>query len=219
MELAVERGWTDPALAEEFPQLGLLAARTGAHARGRSPAAVRERLRLLSDRYTGGKAVNLRQQPVPWAYRVFFRQIGIDPDDRRTPAEEAALERMRAGGFRSQGLVNDAITIAVVETGVALTAFDADGVSGEIGLRLARAGERLGAGDEGDGTVPLSAGTIVFSDAVRSIGLLFGEPAEGPAVTARTADVLLCGVVVKGVPEVSVEEALWTAAEMLAEGQ
>ena len=219
MELAVERGWTDPALAEEFPQLGLMVARTGARARGRSPAAVRERLRLLSDRYTGGKAVNLRQQPVPWAYRVFFRQIGIDPDDRRTPAEDAALERMRTGGFRSQNLVDDAITVAVVETGVALTAFDADRVNGEIGLRVARAGERLGAGKQGDGTVPLSAGTIVFSDAVRSIGLLFGELADGPAVTARTADVLLCGVVVKGVPAVSVEEALWTAAEMLAEGQ
>lgn len=215
MDLRIEHGWTDPGLAEEFPQLGVRLARTGAGGRRRSPPVVRERLRLLSDRYTGGKAINLRQQPVPWAYRVFFRQIGIDPDDRRTPAEEVALERMRAGGFASRGLVDDALTVAVVETGVAVTALDADRVSGEVGLRLTRPGERLG----GDGPLALSAGSIVIADAVRSLGLLFGEVADGFGAGPRTADVLLCAVRVKGVPEVAVEEALWTAAEMLAEGQ
>jgi DNA/RNA-binding domain of Phe-tRNA-synthetase-like protein len=215
VDLRIEHGWTDPGLAEEFPQLGVRLARTGAGGRRRSPPVVQERLRLLSDRYTGGKAINLRQQPVPWAYRVFFRQIGIDPDDRRTPAEEAALERMRAGSFASRGLVDDALTVAVVETGVAVTALDADRVSGEVGLRLTRPGERLG----GDGRVVLSAGSIVIADAVRSLGFLFGEVAEGFGAGPRTADVQLCAVRVKGVPEVAVEEALWTAAEMLAEGQ
>ena len=76
------------------------------------------------------QAVNLRHQPIPWAYRVFFRHIGLDPDEQRTPVEELALERMKDGGFKSQSLLDDALTIAIVESGVALRAFDADRVEG-----------------------------------------------------------------------------------------
>ena len=44
----------------------------------------------------------MRHQPIPWAYRVFYRHIGLDPDVQRTPVEELALERMKQGGFKSQ---------------------------------------------------------------------------------------------------------------------
>lgn len=215
-DLRIERGWTAPDLAEEFPHLGVLSARVEAAARRRSPRPVRDRLRGLSDRYTGSKAVNLRQQPIPWAYRVFFRQIGIDPDERRTPPEEIALERMKAGGFPSRSLVDDALTIATIETGVAIVAFDADRVEGEVGVRVSRRGERLGAGAEAHaGAFPLSSGQIVIADAERSLALLFGALAEGRGVRPGTERILLCAVRVKGVPEVAAEEALWTAAEVL----
>ncbi len=176
---------------------------------------MKDRLRILSDRYTGGKAVNLRQEPIPWAYRVFFRQIGIDPDDRRTPPEEAALERMRAGGFRSRNLLDDALTIAVVETGVAVLALDADRVSGPVGLRLSRERERLGGG-EGR---PLAARQIVLADSEHALGVLFGDLGDERGVTSATTRMLLVAVQVKGVPEVSVEEALWTVAEALEDGR
>ena len=81
---------------------------------------------MLSDRFAGGQAINLRHQPIPWAYRVFYRHIGLDPDEQRTPVEELALERMKHGGFSSQSLLDDALTIAIIESGVALRAFDAD---------------------------------------------------------------------------------------------
>ena len=68
----------------------------------------------------------MRERPIPWAYRVFFRQIGLDPDRTRTPVEQLALERLHDGAFKSRGLPDDALTIAIVETGVALRAFDAD---------------------------------------------------------------------------------------------
>ena len=73
---------------------------------------------MLADRYTGGKVVRMRQEPIPWAYRVFFRQVGIDPDSDRTPVEAIALERMRAGGFKSENIVDDALLLATLETGV-----------------------------------------------------------------------------------------------------
>ena len=219
VDLTVERGVTDPELAEEFPALRLHLARVEARARPRSPRSVKQRLRTMSDRYTGGKAVNLRQEPIPWAYRVFFRQIGIDPDDRRTPAEEVALERMKWGGFRSVSLLDDALTIAIVETGVAVLALDSDRLEGDLGLRLSMPGERLGVapGDDPLGTRPLSSRQIVVADAVRSVAVLFGETSEGRGVNTETERMTLCGVQVKGVPEVSVEEALWTVAAVLDE--
>ncbi len=60
----------------------------------------------------------MRQDPVPWAYRVFWRQVGIDPDTDRTPVEQIALDRLKWGGLRSRNLLDDAITIATLETGV-----------------------------------------------------------------------------------------------------
>ena len=221
VDLHVERGWTCTELADEFPALALhVVIVEGAPGR-RAPRAVKQRLRLLSNRYTGGKAINLRQEPIPWAYRVFFRQIGLDPDQRRTPAEEIALERMKWGGFRSASLLDDAITIATVETGVALLALDADRVEGPLGLRLSSPGERLGVavGDERVGARPLSSRQIVVADSVRSLAVLFGEAAAGRGVSRDTTRMALCAVQVKGVPQVSVEEALWTMAGVLEEGR
>ena len=47
----------------------------------------------------------MRREPVPSAYRVFYRHIGLDPDVVRTPIEEAMLARMLQGGFSSDGLL------------------------------------------------------------------------------------------------------------------
>lgn len=220
VDIAIQQGWVDPELAEEFPALRLHLAAVDAKPARRSPRPVRQRLRTLSNRYTGGKAVNLRQEPIPWAYRVFFRQIGIDPDSRRTPPEEIALERMKWGGFRSHSLLDDALTIATVETGVALLALDADRSEGEVGLRLSRPEERLGGvSGEAAGARPLSASQIVVADAVRALAVLFGDVAEGRGVHPGTERIALGAVQVSGVPQVSVEEALWLTVEVLAEDE
>jgi DNA/RNA-binding domain of Phe-tRNA-synthetase-like protein len=208
----IESGWVDADLQVEFPELRLrwIEHEGGS---GRTPEDIKERLRGLSNRYTGGKAVHLRQEPIPWAYRVFFRQVGIDPDDHRTPAEQAALDRMKHGSFRSRNLLDDALTIATVETGVPVVAFDADRVTPPLGLRLAQDGERLG----GDGR-PLSVRQIVIADAERSVAVLFGDTSEDRGVHPATSRMLLCALQVKGVPEISVEETLWTVTEVLRTG-
>ena len=208
----IETGWVDADLQAEFPELRL---RWIEHAggSGRTPPEIKERLRELSNRYTGGKAVHLRQEPIPWAYRVFFRQVGIDPDDHRTPPEQAALDRMKHGSFRSRNLLDDALVIATVETGVPVMALDADRVTTPLGLRLSHEGEHL----SGDGR-PLSVRQIVVADPDRSVAVLFGDIAEDRGVGPLTKRMLLCSVQVKGVPEISVEEALWTVTEVLRTG-
>jgi DNA/RNA-binding domain of Phe-tRNA-synthetase-like protein len=202
-------GWLVPELREEFPGLALrtLVVERGS---GRSPRAVKDRLADLAGRFSGAQAVNLRHQSIPWAYRVFYRHIGLDPDEQRTPVEELALERMRKGGFPSKSLLDDALTIAIADSGVALRAFDADRVEGTLGLRTSAAGEQL-EGRPGE----LPEGTLVIADEVRPVSLLFGALAAGRGVHPKTQRTLLCAIQVKGVPDIAAEEALWLAAGVL----
>jgi hypothetical protein len=53
------------------------------------------------------------------------------------------------------------------------------------------------------------------SDAICPLAVLFGETAERRGVNPDTREMLLAAVQVKGVPDVSVEEALWIAADTL----
>jgi DNA/RNA-binding domain of Phe-tRNA-synthetase-like protein len=204
-----QTGAVSAELREEFPGLSLryLTVERGS---GRSTSALRDRLSVLSNRFSGPQAVNLRNQPIPWAYRVFYRHIGLDPDVQRTPVEELALERMKAGGFKSQSRLDDALTIAVIESGVAVRALDADRVSGPPQIRMSMAGEEL-EGRPGE----LPSGTLVIADDERPLSLLFGALASGRGVGPKTKRTLLFAIGVNGVPEIAIEEALWLATEGL----
>ncbi len=205
----VVAGYVDAALATEFPELRLHYTVVDA-VPGRSPEAVRVRLRTAADRFTGAKAIAMRQQPIPQAYRIFFRHIGIDPDEQRTPIEAIAIERMRSGGFSSRGLVEDAVLLGTLETGVPLQAFDAAAVDGRLGLRLSREHELLSEYQ------PIAPGRVVVADDHRPLAVLFGDDAPDGRVGRSTRRVVVAATAVAGVPPVSVEEALWTAADTLA---
>jgi DNA/RNA-binding domain of Phe-tRNA-synthetase-like protein len=204
-----EAGWITPELREEFPGLALryLLIERGS---GRAPRQLKQRLAELSNRFSGPQAINLRHQPIPWAYRVFYRHIGLDPDEQQTPVEAVALERMKHGGFISRSVLDDALTIAIIESGVALRAFDASSVEGRLGIRQTEPGEGL-EGRPGE----LPPGTLVIADEARPVGLLFGATAAGRGVQPRTTRTILVAVQVKGVPDIAVEEAIWLAADVL----
>ncbi|HEX3317739.1 MAG TPA: phenylalanine--tRNA ligase beta subunit-related protein [Solirubrobacteraceae bacterium] len=204
-------GWIDAEVAEEFPELRLVQMDVQARP-SRSPRSVRQHLRYLSDRFRGAAAVAQRQEPIPWAYRVFYRHVGLDPDADRTPAEAAVLDRLMYGGFRSENLLDDALLIALVETGVPIWALDAARVAGPMGVRPAQAGERLGRG--GGGTA-LPPGRLVAADEEGPLAVLFGEIAAGHGVTGDTEAMRLFSVQVAGVPSIYVEEALFQCADIL----
>jgi DNA/RNA-binding domain of Phe-tRNA-synthetase-like protein len=156
----------------------------------------------------------MRREPVPAAYRVFFRHIGLDPDAQRTPAEAAALDRLVRGGFVSRGALQDALLVAVVETGVPVWALDEDRLDGALGLRPARAGERLGAGElAGD----LPVGRVVVVDPAGPVAVAFGDVAASHRPGRRTQTLRLFTVAVPGVPALHVEEALFGCADALSE--
>ena len=208
----LEDGWVSEPLASEFPELRVLSCALPAPDARADPGVV-ERLEYLASRFNGRRAVELRREPVPAAYRVFHRHIGLDPDVDRTPIEAAAVERLLDGGHRSQGRVPDALLLALLETGVAITALDAAAVDGPVGLRESRPGERLGSGELAP---QMPAGRIVIADAERTLGELFGRLHEDVLPGKRTKRLVLVCVQVPGVPSIHVEEAVWTCIEALA---
>lgn len=212
LELDLHEGWIDHAVAAEFPELRLRWADVPAPPSRRTPPGLEQRLRVLSGRFAGPQAVAIRREPIPHAYRVFFRHIGLDPDTTRTPIEAAVVERLMDGGFKPQGHLRDAQRIALVETSVPVWAIDAAALDGPLGIRLARTGERLG---EGEYAHDLEPGRLVVADAGPALGVLFGDLAPRAEPGAATRTLRLFTVQVAGVPEVHVEEALWQCAEAL----
>lgn len=212
---ALEEGWVDRELALEFPELRLVSVVAPAPGR-RTPSALRERLALLADRFHGARALTLRREPVPQAYRVLFRHLGLDPDAQRTPVEAAALERLVHGGFASHGPLEDALLVAVVETGVPVWALDDARLDGPLGLRAARAGERLG---EGEYAADLAPGRVVVADAGGPVAVLFGDVAPSRRAGRDSARLRLFAVAAPGVPALHVEEALFGCVEALSDAR
>jgi DNA/RNA-binding domain of Phe-tRNA-synthetase-like protein len=212
------RGWCDGEIQQELPGLALMSTTIELAPRcsltGNSPQTVLTRLRELSNRWRGARAVNVRQEPIPAAYRVFFRHIGLDPDVNRTPIEAAVLERMLDGGFLSEGLLADILTIGLIDTAVPVWALDADTVSGPLGIRVSHSKERLGRAPHGP---DLGGGRLVIADADSPLAILFGQLAPGHEPSARTRRLALFAVQVAGVPALHAEEALWACRSALSD--
>lgn len=212
LDLDAADGFVEPSLRAEFPGLALRWVTVEARA-GPSTRELKRRLRELSNRFRGDSVVAMRTHPIPRAYRVFFRQIGLDPDVTRVPSEQAAVARLLHGRLQSRDAIADALLIALVETGVPVWALDADvvDVTG-LGIRPALAGEQLGTGEA---AAPLTARQLVVADARCIHAVLFGEIAAGHGAGREARRLALYAVGVDGVPTIHVEEALWTAADLV----
>jgi AcrR family transcriptional regulator/DNA/RNA-binding domain of Phe-tRNA-synthetase-like protein len=205
--LALERAPVANDLREDFPELALWIAELPARA-AESPAAVKRRMQAAGDRVTGADAIGTRSESTPWAYRVFARRLGIDPDETERAVEAAALQQRAPLAQDAAGtLPEDAQLIAVAETGVPVLAFDADRLDGELWLRRAAPGERVG-------DLAIAPGRPVLADRTRVVAVPFGPHAPEAAVGRSTKHMTLVALQVKGVPDVGVEEALWTVVEI-----
>jgi DNA/RNA-binding domain of Phe-tRNA-synthetase-like protein len=204
-------GWCAREVEQELGELRVLGVEVLLGRRGpvtgASSREVTERLRELSNRFRGARAVGVRREPVPAAYRVFFHQIGLDPDILLTPIEAAVLERMLRGGFLSGGLLSDVLLIALIDTGVPVWALDSEAVDGPLGIRPSREGERLGRSPIAPALPP---GRLVIADASSALAVLFGQTAPQHEPAAHTRRLTLFALQVPGVPVLFLEEALWS---------
>jgi DNA/RNA-binding domain of Phe-tRNA-synthetase-like protein len=215
-EAELAPGWCAREIEQELPGLRLLTAQVrvgrSESLTGAAPSDVEHRLRELSNRFRGATAVAIRREPLPSAYRVFFRQIGLDPEVVRTPLEAAVLERMIKGGFLSRALLADVLLVALLDTGVPVWALDAASIEGPLGIRTSEAGERFGRDAQAS---ELPAGRLVVADATAPLAVLFGELASGHQPKSRSEHLALFAVQVAGVPQLYAEEALWTCCSAL----
>jgi DNA/RNA-binding domain of Phe-tRNA-synthetase-like protein len=156
----------------------------------------------------------LKDEPRLRAYRDFFWRVGVDPTKVR-PAAEALLRRVIQGKpFPRINTLVDAYNLASAETRVALAAFDAAKLRGDLRMRRARQGETfLGIGMEA--TATLKGVEVVCEDADRLVAIYPYRDAEASKVTSDTRDVrfLVCGV--PGISEDALREATAIAANLV----
>jgi DNA/RNA-binding domain of Phe-tRNA-synthetase-like protein len=215
IKLNAAEGAVAPELKAEFPGLRLVWLTVAGGLRS-SPRNVKRQLRELSNRYRGEQVVAMRTQPIPHAYRAFYRQVGLDPDTSRIPSEAVAVERLKHGGFRPRNLVEDACLIALIETGVPVWPLDADYVdAGGLVLRGTVAGDRL---PSGECSSELAPGRLAVADAESVHALLFEPVAAAHRVGRGTQHVALFAIGVDGVPAIHLDEPLWIAVEVLGAG-
>jgi DNA/RNA-binding domain of Phe-tRNA-synthetase-like protein len=210
-------GWLAQDVQQELPELKLISAEVqvgrAEQVTASCPPDVKARLRGLSNRFHGARAIGIRREPVPAAYRVFFRQIGLDPDVVQTPIEAAVRERMLRGGFLPGGLLEDILLIALLDTGIPVWALASETVDGALGIRSSAEGERLGTSPD---AAVLPPGRLVIADSSAPLAILFGELAAAHRPQARTRELTLFAVAVAGVPGLYVQEALWTCQTALS---
>jgi AcrR family transcriptional regulator/DNA/RNA-binding domain of Phe-tRNA-synthetase-like protein len=209
--LALERAPVANDLRADFPELALWIAELAAKPAD-SPAPVKRRMAAARDRVTGADAIGTRSESTPWAYRVFARRVGIDPDEPERAVEAAALQQRTPLANEATGaLPDDAQLIAVAETGVPVLAFDTDRLDGDLWLRRAAPGERVG-----DHAV--EPGRPVLADRTRVVAVPFGPHDPEARINRKTKRMTLVALQVKGVPDVGIEEALWTVVEIARAG-
>ncbi|MBO3802347.1 MAG: hypothetical protein JTT11_00490 [Candidatus Brockarchaeota archaeon] len=207
----------DGGLAGRFPGLAALSALIqGVKVEASCPrmearkAEVFEAVRKKYDLATVKDGKNFK------AYRSFFWSVGLDPTKSR-PAAEALIRRILAGKpFPAVNSLVDAYNLASVSTEVALAAFDADKVRGELLMRQAKPGEEfLGIGMRNP--TALAGGEVVLSDGERLVAVYPHRDAQHSSITLGTKNALLLACGVPGVDEATLRRALEIAAAYVTE--
>ena len=201
----------DEEVRERFPDLtALLTELSGLKVQKSSPRleefkkTVYERIR---SRY---RIEKLKNESIIRLYRDFFWRIGVDPTKTR-PAAEALIRRiLRTGSLPTINTLVDSYNLASAESRIALAAFDAEEIEGDLVMRFAEPGERfLGIGMEKPRI--LKGGEIVVSDSRGLVAIYPYRDADRSKVTLKTRRIYLMTC---GVPGISMETL--RAAEALA---
>ncbi|MFQ6136127.1 MAG: B3/4 domain-containing protein [Candidatus Hydrothermarchaeales archaeon] len=163
----------------------------------------REMIKKVEDEYD---LDTLKDVPILRYYRDFFWRIGIDPTKTR-PAAEALIRRILAG--KSLPKINtlvDTYNLASIEAEIALAAFDASKIKGDLLMRYANQGEAfLGIGMK-EPTI-LRGKEIVVQDLEKLVAVYPYRDADVSKITPDTKDVILLVCGVPGIDEETLKEA------------
>ncbi|MFH1820904.1 MAG: phenylalanine--tRNA ligase beta subunit-related protein [Methanobacteriota archaeon] len=204
-----------PELEERFPGLRVLICRVDGLLVENGKAELRlfkgevsEEVKRKYDLAT------VKDEPVFRAYRDFFWRAGIDPTKVR-PAAEALIRRVLAGKpIPTINTLVDSYNLASIKTGIALGAFDARKLKGDLTMRFARRGEKflgIGMGEP----IELAGNELVVSDEEKLIAVYPYRDADDTKVTTDTRDLclLVCGA--PGIAEEVLNEASRVAVDYI----
>src|SRR5579883_242065 len=170
-----------PNRADCLSMTGLAADVAAAFGTRVKPPAI-ETLRSASER-----RIDIQVEAVEDCPRYCGRYIeGIDPS-MRTP--QWICERLQRSGVRPISLLVDVTQYVMLELGQPMHAFDAAKLKGPIGVRRARASERLKLLDERE--VMLNPDFLLITDADRPVALAGVMGGWDTRVTENTRDVFL----------------------------
>lgn len=202
-----------PLLLQRFPGLQvLLRSLTGMRVEREDSQLQLFKERIIEEIKGKYRLETVKDEPIFRAYRDFFWRAGIDPTKTR-PAAEALIRRILSGKpLPTINTLVDSYNLASIQTGVALGAFDAEKLRGDLTLRLANKGERfLGIGMSQP--IMLEGVELVVSDEEKLIAIYPHRDSEETRVTLETTDLCL---LVCGAPEID-ERKLAEAAETAVE--
>ena len=206
----------DPDLRARFPGLDAhLVEIRGLTVRERDPrldAFVDVRVREFREHL---KLESLKDEPSLRAYRDFYWRVGIDPTKIR-PASEALLRRVLQGKDlpRINTLV-DAYNLASMKTHVAIAAFDAARLVGDVlTMRLSRAGETF-LGIQMDAPMTLQGHEVVVQDRNALVAIYPYRDAEATKVTLATTDTVFMTCGVPGISDETLDSADVTTTEFV----
>lgn len=150
---------------------------------------------------------SIKDNPIFRAYRDFFWKIKVDPTKIR-PASEALTRRVVGGKpLPKINTFADAYNLASIKSEIALAAFDADKLRGNLLMRFALQGEEFrGIGMEKP--MRLTGNEVVISDDEKIVAIYPYRDAEVSKVTEDTKNVsiLVCGV--PGISEDKLKSAM-----------
>lgn len=191
MELVI-----DERVRERFPDLLVLLTKIN-YVEVQDVSEELERFKLevyerIKSRFT---LESLKDDPAVRLYRNFFWRIGIDPTKIR-PAAEALIRRILGGeGLPRINTLVDAYNLASAESRIALAAFDANKIEGDMLMRFAEEGESFHGIGMKEPRI-LKGGELVISDSKRLIAIYPYRDADYSKVTLQTKNIYLmtCGI-------------------------
>ncbi len=156
----------------------------------------------------------VKDTPIIRLYRDFYWRAGIDPTKTR-PASEALIRRvLKDKPIPRINTLVDTYNLASMKTNVALAAFDATTIAGNLEMRMAKPGEQfMGIGMQNPLT--LSGKEPVITDEAKIVAVYPYRDSDETKVTLDTSDtiILVCGV--PGITPTMIEKTAALATEYI----
>ncbi|MGC8817292.1 MAG: B3/B4 domain-containing protein [Candidatus Hadarchaeum sp.] len=204
-----------PPLLQRFPGLQvLLRSLTDLRVEKESGPLERFKEKITAEIKEKYRLETVKDEPIFRAYRDFFWRAGIDPTKIR-PAAEALIRRILSGKpLPKINTLVDSYNLASIQTGIALGAFNAAKLQGDLTLRPAEKGEKfLGIGMAQP--LVLEGAELVVCDEEKLIAVYPYRDAEETKVTLETKELclLVCGA--PGIEETVLKRAGDIAVEYI----